>query len=138
MGKKQNRISSCRLKNPHEVPCKSSQHTTSAQQTRTIYPCLSSVPAPSIMGAPEEQVLTGAYGGLYSRYLRCPFSLGLKSESSEKSEKSSLEEAWRCRDRGSGLSHCAAGGPLSGRVGSGTDTTRMCQKGSELSLKHLA
>lgn len=31
--------------------------------------------------------------------MRCPFSLGLKSESSEKSEKSSLEEAWRCRDR---------------------------------------
>lgn len=41
----------------------------------------------------------GAYGGLYSLYLRCPFSLGLKSESSEKSEKSSLEEAWRlCLD----------------------------------------
>ena len=45
------------------------------------------------------QPLTGAYGGLYSLYLRCPFSLGLKSESSEKSEKSSLEDAWRCNDR---------------------------------------
>lgn len=59
-------------------------HRASAQQTRP--------------GAPlARQVLTGAYGGLYSRYLRCPFSLGLKSESSEKSEKSSLEEAWRCK-----------------------------------------
>jgi hypothetical protein len=37
----------------------------------------------------------GAYGGLYSGYLRCPFSLGLKSKSSEKSEKPLLEEA-RC------------------------------------------
>jgi hypothetical protein len=55
------------------------------------------------------QPLTGAYGGLYSRYLRCPFSLGLKSESSEKSEKSSLEEAWRCNDGGSGVSDVAAG-----------------------------
>lgn len=65
---------------------------------------LTSLPAPR--GPPEQQLLTGAYGGLYSRYLRCPFSLGLKSESSEKSEKSSLEEAWRCSDRGSELSDC--------------------------------
>lgn len=48
------------------------------------------------LGLQGCMALTEAYGGLYSRYLRWPFSLGLKSESSEKSEKSSLEEAWRC------------------------------------------
>lgn len=86
-------------------------------------------PTPSSMGAPEQQVLTDVYGGLYSRYLRCPFSLGLKSESSEKSEKSSLEEAWRCSDRGSELSDCAAGGH-SGTVSPGTNVAGMCRKGS--------